>query len=228
MWRCCLKTPCISGSVWPCAQNPGTAASKLVSRKQCLPKISPQMQVGRLRLMAQVGWCRPPPPTQSQWQLGISPAPICSNRPGWYPWGSHGAGGNTSQVPAALTPHREPGQQAEPAESHSLVLEGEMGRFYEGWWRWVGSCLEGWGDKVVQTVGDCRKHPLHQVGLPWNLSLGRRKKQIFTSTSNTVIYWAKFLPTYKIPLQCHSVWSTGQVSSLHRKNQVSSFRRIFW
>lgn len=69
----------------------------------------------------------------------------------------------------------------------------------------MGRCREGWGDREVQAVRDCRNPPLHQVGLPWKLSLGRSKKQSFTSASNAdhVICGAQFLSTYNIPLQGH-------------------------
>lgn len=71
----------------------------------------------------------------------------------------------------------------------------------------MGTCHEGWGDREVQAVGDCRNLPWHQAGLPWKLSLGRRKEQSFTLTSNTdrVICCAQFLSTYKIPLQGHNI-----------------------
>lgn len=56
-----------------------TKPDQRVSRNRCVPKTTPLMQVGRVRW--DVGWCRPPPPAQSQWQPRASPALTCWNTP---------------------------------------------------------------------------------------------------------------------------------------------------
>jgi len=104
--RCCLEILSICGSVGPCAQNPGTTASKFFARKRGLPKATPRVQVGRCR--QHVIWC---------WATTTHPISVAMRgftssglprRPRRVSPGPHraSAGGSPSQHPAALTLHQ--------------------------------------------------------------------------------------------------------------------------
>lgn len=196
-WRGCLEIPCISGWVWPWAQKTGTTADKLVWRKWCLPKTTPDAQVGWFR--RNVGWRRPPPPPDLRDNEGFHQLLSAQTAPE-RALGSRWVYGRWQPQLGPRCSDPAPSQVCGLSWQKAIPVfcrtEGGMGR-----------CREGWGDREVQAVRDCRNPPLHQVGLPWKLSLGRRKKQSFTSASNTdhVICWAQFLSMYKIPLQGHDI-----------------------